>query len=831
MFTSRPPRALSRFAPAAFATLLAALCAPAAIAQLTSAAASEPAVQLEKFIITESALAHAGDLQPTSRPSDSVFGSSASILELPRAVTVVSSALIEKFGLRDFNDLGRVAAGAERPNYYGVPGAPVLRGDFAGTFFNGMQRAWQRNEMPMSFGSLEGMDIVKGAAPANLGPTQGGGYVNFLPKSPFYDRRRGAMRVTAGSYGYFNTALDFGGPFLTGDRPAAIRVSLTAQQADAYARNVGNDYLSLYAALKLQLADGFSLFTGAEYYTFRANENAGWNRVTQELIDHGRYIVGEVRDTTSAAAGGYVLPSDVPFIPVFGAALPGSSALDDSGGAILAPASYIATLAPSLRALLGPNGEYTSAFFNAGGRPFTVKLDGRTVLSDPSDFADSRDVLFFADLVDQRTAGRTWKNQFLLDWLETDKRSSYGYAYATEQLVLENKFTVEQSLSFGPLRRLVYGGALRYAWAHQLQDYSAEPFSRRDITQPQISANSIVLTGAQRPQTGDTRNLWSQGDDTEFTSAGVFGVGTFKFTERFSTIASLRVEGARFSVRTPSAFERSPTRGREIADGGKNYAMASLNPLVKLTPTVSLYGVLQRGTALNPSQGGTITSEDNFGKTDLAEAGVKASLLDGRLYASLAVYHTTLARMNAVTQNPFGLRTKGVELEATWTPTPRFSIIANFTARRTEQTNPPGFRFAATQDYYLPLVAGGLYADFGDNNGLLARNNPDLVFPGSPETVANLFASYEFANGFGFAAGPTLRSAYWHNFEHTLHLPATMIWNANIWWSHGRVRVLAEITNVFSEDWFYGSDPTFAANTIITKAPPTEAKLSVTWTF
>ncbi|HYD85186.1 MAG TPA: TonB-dependent receptor, partial [Opitutus sp.] len=340
-------------------------------------------------------------------------------------------------------------------------------------------------------------------------------------------------------------------------------------------------------------------------------------------------------------------------------------ALDNSGGAILAPAGYIAALSPSLRALLGPNGEYTSAFFNAGGRPLTVKLDGRTVLSDPNDFADSRDLLYFADLVNQRTAGRTWKNQFLLDWLETDKRSSYGYAYATEQLVLENKFTVEQTILAGPLRRLVYGGALRYAWAHQLQDYSAEPFSRRDISQPEISANSIVLTGAQRPQTGDTRNLWSQGDDTEFTSAGLFGVGTFQFTERFSTIASLRVEGARFSVHTPSAFERSPTRGRKIAQGGKNYAMVSLNPLFKLTPTVSLYAALQRGTALNPSQGGTITSEDNFGETDLAEVGVKTSLLDGRLYTSFAVYHTTLARMNAVTQNPFGLRSKGVELEAT----------------------------------------------------------------------------------------------------------------------------------------------------------------------
>lgn len=791
-------------------------------------ASGGPVTELQKFILTETALANAGDVQPWSRPSDSVFGEGVSVLDLPRAVTVLTPALLERFGVRDFNDLARVSAGAERPNYYGVPGSPVLRGDFAATFFNGMPRAWQRNEMPMSFGSLEGMDIVKGTAPANFGAVQGGGYVNFLPKSPYYDRARGSLRVTAGSYGYFNGQLDLGGPFVAAGKPAAFRVSLTAQDADAYARDVRNDFLSLYAALKARLAENVSLFAGTEFFRYASNENAGWNRVTQDLIDHGNYIVGDVRNATSAAAGGWVLPTDVPFIAVFGAERPGAGALDASGGAILAPADYRATLLPALRALLGPNGEYTSAFFNAGGRAQTVRLSDRRVLSDPDDFARSRDVLFFADLVDARARGRTWKNQFILDWLETDKRSSYGYAFATEQIVLEDKLTLERIFASGPFHRLLTGGSLRYAWAHQLQDYSAEPFSRRDLAQARISPNSVVLTGGQRPLTGDTRNLWAQGDDTDLTTAGAFAVGEFRAGERFRTVASLRLEGARFVARTPSAFERSPTRGQKTAQGGKNYAMLGLNPLFKLTPHVSLYAALQQGTALNPSQGGTVTSEDNFGRTGLLEAGVKASVLDGRLYASLAAYVTTLARFSTITNNPFGLRSKGVEFETTWTPTPRFSLIANASVHRTVQTDAPGFRFAATQDYYLPLVAGGLFADFGDNNGLLAKNNPDHVFPGTPEAVVNLFARYELASGLGLALGPTLRGAYWHNFEHTLHLPATAIWNGNISWQHGRVRWLLEATNLFSEDWFYGSDPTFAANTIITKAPPLEAKLSVT---
>ncbi len=796
-----------------------------------AAAATGPVTELERFILTETALAQAGDVLPTSRPSDSVLGWSASVLETPRAVTVLTPELLQRFGVRDFNDLERVSAGAMRPNYFGVPGAPLLRGDFAGTFFNGMQRAWQRNEMPMSFGSLEGLDVVKGPAPGNYGATQAGGYVNFLPKSPYYDRARGSLRVTAGSHEHTNSQLDVGGPLLALGRPAAYRMSLTVQEAGSYFRNVDNDYVSLYGAVKARLGDGVSLFAGAEYYRFKSNENAGWNRVTQALIDRGEYIVGEVRDATSAAAGGYVLPGDVPFVPVFGASAPGGSALDGTGAAIIAPASYRATLAPALRALLGPAGEYTSAFFNAGGRALTTRLDGRTVLADPNDFANSSDLLGFVDLIDQRRAGLTLKNQFLVDWLETDKRSSYGYAYRTEQVVLEDKITAEHALKAGPLRRLVYGGSLRYQWAHQLQDFSAEPFSRRDISAAGISRNSVVLTGDQRAATGDTRNLWAQGDDTELTTLGLFAVGELRFSKRFTTTASLRVEGARFDVRTPGEFERSATRNQHIASGGKNYYSASLSPLFKMTRELSLYATVQHGTALNASQGGTITSEANFGETELAEAGAKASLLEGRLFASFAGYYSTLSRFNNITQNPYGLRTKGLELEATWTPSARIAVIGNFSVRRTELTHALGFRFAATQDYYLPLVAGGLYADFGDNNGLLARNNPDTILAGSPETVGSLVTSITLPAHFTLSLGPTFRSAYWHNFEHTLRMPASLVWNGSLAWRRGPITVLVEGTNLTNEDWFYGSDPMFAANTIVTKAPLREGKVSVTWSW
>lgn len=789
----------------------------------------EPVLALDKFIATETRSARTGDFRPDSRPSDAAAGFWRSFLETPRSVTLLTPELLRLYGVRDFADLPRVLAGGERPNFFGLAGSPVLRGDFAGTFFNGMQRAFQRNEMPMSFGSLEGMDVVKGPAPAHFGATQAGGYVNFLPKSPFYDRARSAMRVTAGSYGYFNAQLDTGGPWIWREHPAAFRLSLTAQESDSYYDNVVNNYVSAYGALKVRMSADWSVFAGAEYYRYRTNENAGWNRVTQELIDHGTYIVGEAIDATSAAAGGRVLPSAIPFVSVPA----GTGASPFSFGAVPAlipPPEFVAGLTSAQRALLGPQGEYTAAYLNAGGPVATAQLEGHQVLADPNDHADAENWLGFCDLVGHLTADTTIKNQTLVERLTSDKLSSYGYAFRMKQTVLQNKTTVERK-GHDWLETLLYGIDLRYSSALQLQDFSSEPFGRRDLSRPDITANSMVLAGPLRPLTGDTRALWSQGADSALWQAGLFAVGQARLHRQFGVLGSLRLEGAQFRAWVPREFERHATPGARFADGGKNYYTASVSPLWQVTPEFSLYAALQQGTALNPTQGGNVTSEANFGQTQLAELGAKISLFNGKLQASLAGYWTELSRFNNITNNPYGLRTKGIEWEATWTPVTKFFVRGTAGLRRTVQTNTPGFRFQATQEYYMPLVAGGLYAGGAANAALLAANNPDRVFPGSPEFTANLYAGREWPGGWGISAGPGYRASYWHNYEHTLRIPSSVVWNGTLSYRRGEWDLLLEVSNIFSADWFYGSEPTFAPNALITKAPPIQAKLSVTRRF
>jgi iron complex outermembrane recepter protein len=92
--------------------------------------------------------------------------------------------------------------------------------------------------------------------------------------------------------------------------------------------------------------------------------------------------------------------------------------------------------------------QYTPAYFNAGGQVFTRNIEGSTVLSDDKDYADSENLLYFLEIENSANKDRILKGQFLLDYINTDKLSTYGYAISTEQLLFEAKGTVNQNFSF-----------------------------------------------------------------------------------------------------------------------------------------------------------------------------------------------------------------------------------------------------------------------------------------------------------------------------------------------------------------------------------------------
>ena len=844
------------------------------LAATVHAQTSETVTELERFIAEESAIADSGDVLPTSRPVGSVFGPLA-VVDLPRSVTVLTPELMRQFDIQDFSDLARIGAGAQQINYYGVPGSPTLRGAKGGVYFNGIQRAWQRNEMPLSFGSVEAMDVVKGPAPAHFGAGQVGGYANLIPKSPYFDRARGSLMVEVGEHDRYRAQLDVGGPLLLGGRPSAYRISLTGQSADSYYDRVGNDFVSIYGALKARLGDGLALFAGAEYFDFRSNENAGWNRPTQALIDRGEYVIGEPPAITSPAWGGRAVRTLLEFpithhlapafsSPLHALAIPGDVAreripqslralmLDLNDPAAVAQAYRVlpaASVPPFANPALQPVAAaalaqvaiapqdafvYTPAYFAAGGEVLTARIEGSTVLADEADYANSSNLLSFFELENTRHPRRTVRFQGLLDLIKTDKLSTYGYAIMTEQLVAETKLTVVEAFDWLEGLTLTYGGSVRFTDAKILQDFFAEPFSRRDITRRSISPNTVILTGPQRGPDG--RNFWSpttQGGANAHSKLwqwSGFAVAENHLTSRLATFTSVLLTHAPYTTQYPPEVDLVPANDprRVRVRDRKTFASLSFSPILEVLPGVNVYGTFQRGTSLDSIMGGAIVGKENFAKNELLEAGVKTTWGDGRGFAALSVYDWEQTAFDQRTNRAEPLDGRGAEFEVTYQPTDRLTLLASASVQRVRRHSPLPFRAGPYAERDWALYGGVM--GFQSAPGVPA-NNPDLVYPGTPEAQVKLFAIYTFESGFGLSGGPIWSDAYWHNFDRTLRLPATVVWHGSLFYRRPKWEAAVAVENLTDEDYFFGADPVFAANTIITKAPGTTAKVSVTVKF
>lgn len=834
--------------------LLAAFLISPVLIQNTISADVEDLPVLDRFIVEQSAAALADTMMPTERDLSGIFGDLRSILDVPRSVTLISPQIMEQFNIQDFGDLVKFGAGTQQANFYGVAGTPQIRGEFGGAFFNGMLRAFNRNERPLSFGSLEALEIIKGPTPADFDATHVGGAVNMIPKSPFFDRRRGSASVEVGSWNKYRFDGDVGGPvLLPGDTPAAYRVSFTAQLAESYYDDVNNDFASIYAAIKVQPSDSVQLFTGVEFFEYRSNENLGFNRLTQDLIDNGRYIIGQGVDVTSPAWGGFA-DRDVlinQFFPnpfagrqhvAFGAedffalAVP-TSVVDQAVSEGRISGAQRALLLDlrnddDLRRAYGDLYDdyavvqdafrYTREYIDSGGEVFTAPIADSNTLSDKRDFADSTNFFWFGDLDFSPSEARTitWKNIF--EYLETSKNSSHGYGFYSEQVVFDTKLLVRER-EWIPNSVLSYGANLRYHFAKQLQDFATQPYTRRDLLAG-ATGNDFVFAGALRNPQG--QRLWVPGAsrESETISTGIFGTLQTDWTDRFSTLVAVRGDYADFDVDMPSEVDLATPaqiQGRRDSSGSVSYLNFSINPSFRINEGVSIYAAYQQGTSVTPTQAGVIDGENSFNDSELIEVGLKMSLLDNRLFSSIAYYQYEQSSFDEQGGAASEREAEGFELEFTYVATENLTFIGSVNWQEVTVVNGPGFRqaYSTPQDFAL---AGSV-----QNTTTQPVSNVDR--PGFPKTTAKLFGIYRL-NEIGVSMGARWQEAFDLNYERTLKAPSATIIDMAVFYETDTWRLRVAGENIFSEKYFRGgNDPEFSSSILATRAQP--ASVSVTYSY
>ena len=463
---------------------------------------------------------------PTARPLTSVYGIEQNIVDIPRDVSTITKEQVEFRQITSVTQLGQFASGTYSASIFGAESLPQIRGVASELFQNGQRIKYYNPSFPPSFNGAESIDVVKGPGTAVYGPPSVGlgGYVNLVTKQPFFDKQHLEITSILGdfygggnSYGRYQWQVDAGGPLIK-DK-LAYRVSYLGRESSGYYRNTSNNVEDIFAALVYLPTAALRFDLTGQYYESKFNEVAGFNRVTQDLIDNNTYIAGPVT------------PSYAPFV---GVVTPGTG------------------------------GTY-------GGQ--RVKLHNDQVLVHPGDSAaGSR---FIGQLISTLTLDHLIiKNSSYGETTESRKFSAYGFTeYAPSNIVFDNRteFQFELDTPIISARRqpklegdgkdkgaytegggLTFknhfdaGVSLRYEHTRAYSALINEPFAPFDIsgTGPTPVFDRLTTFGPERTIPGKpgyyASDLFNQAIVSDFYQGGIFLQDNIEFTPWLSAIIGLR---------------------------------------------------------------------------------------------------------------------------------------------------------------------------------------------------------------------------------------------------------------------------------------------------
>src|ERR1700690_1522188 len=424
----------------------------------TSAAASTTSggvTTLQKYTVSDVPLTE--EVAPTVRPIGDVMGDDQNIIDIPRSVSSVNAAWMQDRMVKNAMDFGQFSPGVYSAAQYGIPGVPFIRGDLGTVYVGGQISQFSRNSTPPSFNGVEAMDIVKGPGSAVYGP-QGegaGGYVDLVMKQPYFDGFRGLIDATLGywasGHAYSNPEItvDLGGPL---SDKLAYRVSYLERWGNGYYQTLHDSTQDLYAAMEYRATKDLKFEGWFQMYSDKTNENTGVNRVTQQFINNGTYVAGPASPTEEGpnAFFGYAIANPGDPIGAYGSNPDGSFSTVDTATA------------------------------------HTVKLSRRAALIGPNDTARSK--LFQAQLKTtlDLSPDSFLVNRSLFSLGRSNKFETYGYdEYVPRDESIQDRLEYHGAVNLGPFQnQLIAGGDFPLSWLISYQDFTTEPFSYYDLTQP-----------------------------------------------------------------------------------------------------------------------------------------------------------------------------------------------------------------------------------------------------------------------------------------------------------------------------------------------------------
>lgn len=774
---------------------------------------------------------------------ESVFGFEKSLMETPRSASTISEEMMERFNMQDIDELVALAPGSFTQSFFGVAGGLDVRGTPGETYFRGVRRLDNPGNYPTPIGASDRIDVVRGPASPIYGPSKIGGYLNFNPKSArieetgqFITEPTGAMSFTTGSWDKSIVTAEVGGPGEFGDQEFGYYIYGEIEDSGSYYDNSAVEQNLFQASFDADLSDNVRIQFGAMWHEYSGNQVAGWNRLTQDLIDTGTYVTGAAEPLDANGDGrishqefdtdgdGFTNINPFRFDFITGG---------PNGGGELVPGSP--ETAEELAVLIGPLDAYTLA------NPGTAFLEGNQVLVAPEDQLENEVTTLYFDVIYNLDSGWEVKNQLFYEEYDNLNENAYGFSQFHETWVIEDKLVFSNTYEMDGMTAAVQiSPSIRHTDFAHADDYTNEYFDRRDLTKASTALDKRVLS----TQIDDDYTEYYIG---EYTNLGFAVMGDFTWDMGFSALLGVRYDTIDAESRQPedkllfaSSNNFCPPPGgcanleSEDDESGVSWTVS----LSQEINDVIVYATASTQATMIVGQGAEVTTGNLdsggwFDDSELLELGVKASLLDNSLYIALAVYEqerTDFSAQSIVTNQ--STKTEGVELEARWVVNEKLLLTFGYSNievinLNTQQT---GYRFSFLGCDDLPnipchLLYGGTV---GGNVSNIASGSRRA---GMPEDIFSLTGTYDFGNGWALQGSVIDVDSTPSGYSGSVILPAYTL--VNLGFSYETENWLFNISgkNLTDERYFRANFPNLFGGTIVLPELPRHYNAKFSYKF
>ena len=775
--------------------------------------ADEEVVELEVYTAEDEAEDAIGILP--SGPIETIFGFDKTLLETPRSATSITIETIDQFGITEIDDFVVLSPGSFTQSFFGVSGSLDLRGTSGENYFNGIRRLDNPGNYTMPIGAADRVDIVRGPASVIYGPSKIGGYMNFVPKSAraetgqYLAQPTGELSAVVGSWDKSVLTGEVGGPGRLGDRSVGYYLFGQIEDSGSFYENTELRTTNLQATFNMDLTERSRIAFGGMHYRFDSNQVAGWNRISQALIDDRIYVTGIAKP------------------------------LDTDGDGSISHGEY--------NAANGGDGMFSFVFDPSGrtdavtfGDDFsldpatvgTTRLQRDQVLVSPEDVLQSESTVLYLDFFHTMSDRWTFTNKLYYEEYDNLSENAYGFSQEGKTWVMEDQLVFKFSQEFDAMRlSALLSPSIRHTDFDRGDDFINEHFDRRDITRPSTARDLRLLATRINKE-------YTEYHIGKHTVIGLAALVDLDFDNGLNVILGVRQDRIDLESSEPGElllFNDGDKRATDTEGAFSWTASVSYTTSFGLVP----YFTASEQTTMITSQQGDIAVEniadgEAVAGSELLEGGVKGSFLNDRLFMQAAYYEQERIDFSAqsIVTNQAS-KTEGFEFELRWLASEKLTLTAAFTNIEVVNlsTLDGGGRFSFLGADDLPdtppwTFYGGTVGGF-----VTLANNSDARRAGIPENILSLSGIYDIGNGWKVFGSVIDVDSVYSGFSQAVELPSYTLVNLGLQYDAERWSFTLNGKNLTDEEYFRSNFPNLFGSVIVLPELPRHFQASVAYRF